>query len=352
MALHRALWLGYFLAVALAAFLVVDSTAQENGSGPKGLEQAWTLEGAWTGVASDEKKGAIYALGREGKCLELDSAGKTRREFTLLPASGSVLRLASWPGEGDRALLTFSTWGSALSAYDMVGKHLWSYPSGIDDVWAFDLNGDKSDEVIVGYNGGTGLHVLDSKGQLLWKSAAIGNVWHVCGGDVWGEGTPQVVTTSAAGKVHVFGSDGKQRKDIDAGCYANMVRVGKLSEKDKAAMILVAGSSLVAGANQKTVILAAFSGDGSKKWSLELPAGATPHVDSASFAPGKSWFAVGMRGGQVHVVDVEKGEIIASVNDHGMTPEVGWATSKDAEAPLLLVATGSKLSAFRVTTTK
>jgi hypothetical protein len=50
----------------------------------------------------------------------------------------------------------------------------------------------------------------------------------------------------------------------------------------------------------------------------------------------------------VHVVDIEKGEIIAGVSDQGMIAEVGWATSKYAGAPLLLVATGSKLNAFRV----
>jgi len=262
--------------------------------------------------------------------------------------------LGVWPGEGGGVLLTFSVWGEELRAYDLNGKQLWSYPraSGIDDVWGFDLNGDKSDEVIVGYNGGTGLHVLDSKGHLLWKSAAIGNVWHVCAGDVWGEGTPQVVTTSAAGQVHVFGSDGKRRKDVDAGCYASMVRIGKLSEKDKVATILVAGSALGGGADKETEILTALSGDGTKKWSLELPAGARPHVDSAYLAPGESWLAVGMRGGQVHVVDIEKGEIIASVNDQGKRPEVGWVTSKDAGTPLLVVATGSKLNAFRISKTK
>ncbi len=357
MTFHRDLWLGCFLAVALTAFLINASEAQEKDPALKGLEQAWSLEGAWTGVVSDGNKGVIYALDQGGKCVEVDLTGKKRREINIPPKEGGFVRLANLSRDGGKALLTFTTWGGDLRAYDLDGKQLWSYPrvTGIDDVWASDLDGDGSDEVIVGYNGGTGLHVLDSQGQLLWKSTAIGNVWHVCAGNVWGEGAPQVVTTSAAGKVHVFGSDGKKRKDLDAGFYANMVRVGKLSEKDKAATVLVAGSSLAGGANPQTAILTALSGDGAKKWSLELPAGTEPHIDSAYVALDKSWLAVGMRGGQVHVVDIEKGAIIASVSDQGMTPEVGWATSKDAGSPLLLVATGrpdairgSKLNAFRV----
>jgi outer membrane protein assembly factor BamB len=346
--MHRTLWLGCFLALAIVAFLVDASLAQEKGPALKGLEQAWSLKGAWTGVVGDENKGVIYALGLGGKCVEVDLTGKTQREIKIPQDGGAVVRLATLSRDGTKALLTFTAWRGELRAYDLNGMSLWSYPSGIDDVWASDVDGDGSDEVIVGYNGSTGLHVLDSKGQLLWKSTAIGNVWHVCAGNVWGEGSPQVVTTSAGGKVHVFGSDGKNRKDLDAGCYAIMVRVGMPSEKDKAATVLVAGPSRGGEADPKPVILAALSGDGAKKWSVELPAGTPPHVNSAYLAPGRSWLAVGMLGGQVHVIDIDQGEIIASVSDQGMSAEVGWATSKDDGSPLLLVATSSKLNAFRV----
>src|SRR5207302_1653292 len=151
---------------------------------------------------------------------------------------------------GSKGLLTFSVWGQDLEAWDLTGKRLWTYPrqDGIDDVWAADLDGDGVDEVIVGFNGNTGLHVLNAKGELLWKSAGIGNVWHVCAGDVEGAGKPQVVTTSAAGKVHLFSGSGEKTADLDAGFYANMVRIGRPSAKDSKALIFVAGSGLGGGA--------------------------------------------------------------------------------------------------------
>ena len=317
-------------------------------------EQAWSLEGNWTGVAGDEQSGAIYALGPRGKCVELDSAGKVQREITLPGDTGSLLRLARLAKEEGPSLLTFGVWNAELRVYDAKGKHLWNYAreTGIDDVWAFDLDGDKLDEVIVGYNGGTGVHVLDSTGKLLWKSTAIGNVWHVSAGQVLSEKSVQVVTTSAAGKVHIFSSDGKKQQELDPGCYGSMVRVGKVSPKDETATIFVAGPAIDEGSDPKTLALNAISSDGAKKWSVELPAKSTLHIDSAALALGKPWLAVGIRGGQVHVVDVAKGEVIASLNSQGPFCEVGWGVGKEGEVPLLLIAGGRRLNAFRVNEAK
>jgi hypothetical protein len=352
MSLPRAVRSSCFLATAPVLFLGIVGAAQKKGPSATAMEQAWSLEGSWTGVVSDDSTGTVYAIGQGGQCVAVDSAGKIQRKIQLPGAVGSTVRLATLRGDGAKALLTFSVWGDELRVYDLSGKHLWSYPgaAGIDDVWAGDLNGDGADEVIVGHNGGTGVHVLDGTGRRLWRSTAIGNVWHVCAGDVLGEGKSQVVTTSAAGKVHIFGSDGTTSKDLDAGCYATMVRIGKPSDKQKAATILVAGSAR--DDHRKVEILTALSGDGTKRWSLELPAGRTPNVDSAYPAPGKPWLALGTGGGQVHVVDIDKGQLIASVNDQGTNPEVGWVKGNDAGGPLLLVATGSRLNAFRITRPK
>src|SRR5262249_19091612 len=152
---------------------------------------------------------------------------------------------------------------------------------GIDDVWAVDLDGDGLDEVIVGFNGSTGLHALNGKGEVLWKVTGIGNVWHVSGGDM-GDGKRQVVTTSGAGRVHFFNADGSNRRDSDAGLYSNMVRVSQLAGKP--ATIVTAGSNLV---SSTALALAAISVDGQKKWSLNLDSNVAPSAISASAAPTK-----------------------------------------------------------------
>jgi outer membrane protein assembly factor BamB len=354
MSLTRSFWLACLLATALAPLVATAGDVQQTDASTGAPNQAWSFDGPWTGVASDQSRGVIYAIGLGGKCVELNAEGKRLREIELPKDGGSVLRLATLRG-GAKALLNFVLWTHELRAFDLSGKQIWSYPisSGIDDVWAADLNGNGSDEVIVGYNGGNGVHVLNGNGLLLWKSTDVQNVWHVCAGDVMGAGNPQVVTTSAEGTVHIFSIGGKKIKDLDAGCYATMVRIGEASET-KAAPILIVGSAADGGADQKVVIVTALSADNTKRWSLKVPVGTVPFVSSAAVAPRRPWLAVavGVQGGAVHVVDYDKGRVIASLKDQGQEPEVGWLKCKGAATPLLLIATGSKLNAFRLPESK
>jgi hypothetical protein len=50
------------LLAALALFLGTASRAQEKVTSLSILQRVWSLEGAWTGVVSDDRSGAIYAM--------------------------------------------------------------------------------------------------------------------------------------------------------------------------------------------------------------------------------------------------------------------------------------------------
>ncbi len=314
-------------------------------AGAENLVQAWSLRGDWNGVAVDEEAGGIYALvqKRERQLARLSTQGQIIRSVAI-DATKSTLRIANLREDDEPEFLIFGTWSHDVRAFSADGTRLWTYAigQGIDDVWAADLTGDGLDEVIIGYNGATGLHVLTPAGELLWKYAGIGNVWHVTAGDVTGDGRPEVLTTSASGRVHVFSAEGKLLQNMNAGLYASMVRFAPGRSGQQPA-IFVGGS--IQGNGEAIVRL---SVDGEQLWSAPLPGGEGAYINALSVAPSQPWLAVGMRSGDVLILDITNGSVIAHVEGFGRQPAVAWKALEDDEASSLLVTTGRELKAIRI----
>ncbi len=339
--------LGKELDALLAGKSVASQRRDVSKEAPKteGLELAWTASEPFAGVATDPQGKTIYALMRQGRCQVLDAAGKTIRTFQISARDHDQLRLARFAGDV-QAVVSFQTWQGAFLVSRSDGTRLWEGPSGqgIDDVWTADLNNDGVDEVIVGYNGMTGLHVFAADGKRLWKREDLANVWHVTAGDLSGQGKPDVICTSASGQVHLSNApDGKAGETLTAGLYANMVRMapGRSGLPQRDALVLVVGR----GASDQE--MAALDGQGKRVWKLTLPADAT-HCDSLAVSPTGHLAAAGMRGGRVCVVDSVHGRIVGQVAGQGMTPRVAWAVPETAGSPLVLVATGGEINAFRI----
>jgi hypothetical protein len=333
----------FFVLLQTATLQVADT---DTVTRELGLEPVWSLNGTWTGVAGNETSGELYAA--NGKSIALfDAAGNTVREFS---AFAPILRRARINASGDVALLAFSMWSPQVTAYGATGQKLWAYPRtretsvGLEDVWAVDLNGDNVDEIVIGFGGFTGVHVIDVQGNLLWQSSAIGNVWRVTGGRVGADGSVSVVTTSARGQVHVFTADGKSRTDLDPRFYAVMVRVVRAKVSVASDTILAAGTPLGAA---NTVAVAALSGTGSIKWSVQLPSNIRGYLVSTTVSETRPWVALSLRGGQVYVLETGTGGVIAHIDGQGEWPQVEWM-SDERGSPTLVISSGSTLSAFKV----
>jgi hypothetical protein len=83
----------------------------------------------------------------------------------------------------------------------------------------------------------------------------------------------------------------------------------------------------------------ALSGRGDSKWTVDFGGKAR----TAAVAPSRPWLALGTFEGDVHVIDAARGQEIGLAGGQG-DAEVGWAI----DPPLLIVATGKALNAFRV----
>jgi len=312
------------------------------------LELAWIVElrpdRLAGGIAADQNTGTIYALAPAFKakyfktCSQINSTGKVEREFRL-PKYNMILRTARLSSTNVSDLLTFTEWvGSGLIASDTNGKTLWRHTEGqgINDVWAADLDGDGLDEVIVGYNGFTGIHVLDHRGKILWKTRQVGNVWHVSAADMDGDGKLEVICTSDSGKIAAFKLDGKRLPDIapPRGYYADLLRPIRLSNSTHFDGILVTGASGRLGALRT---------DGHLAWELQTPPG--PSVKSVAAAPNGTWLAVLC--GSVLVVDSSTGVAVAKADGTGCE-DLCWLAVKGETKPLLILKTRHSVEALRV----
>lgn len=326
----------------LAAEAVAEREAMRAAAPkPFGLAPAWEKQNGAQGLAVDQRQKTIYAL-TSGRMEAFNAKGEAGASV-VIDGQFQRLRLAELDGQAGAEFVAFNPWGRDVVAISSDGTDLWteSGGQGIDDVWARDLDGDGQDEVIVGYNGGTGLHVFGHDGVRRWKYDKIGNVWHVAAADVTGDSNIEVVTTSAAGRVHVFSNAGEEVQNLDAGVYANMVRIATTAMDASKPLILVIGGGLTDAS------MVALSGDGQEQWKVDFPAGSR-HADSLMPSPDGRWAAAGMRGGTVYVVDLEHGTIVAQAVEQGAAPQVDWLGGGDDGEPLLLVATGQSLNAFHV----
>jgi hypothetical protein len=324
--------------LAIVLFVAANARAAEPAP-PHGLELAWAQAGRWVGV-STTPRGEILAGFEFRLLVKLNAAGEKLAQ-TSVPDRPVHLRAANLGGDNESEVITFGMPGSAVNAYTAKGKLLWSHdqgPGGVNDVWAWDLTGDGLDEVIVGFGGSTGIHVLDNAGKLLWSDTSIGNVWHVTAGNTDRDAQPEVVTTCGGGRVHIVNAAGKHLRDLHPQIYCHMVRTWlDVNGEDPYDMILVAGTA------DKKEVVCGLDDKGVELWRLDLPAS----VESAATCPRRPWLAIALANGTVQVIDVHAGQVIGEATDQGQHSDIAWLQVED-EAPLLLVTTGDALRAYRI----
>ena len=191
-----------------------------------------------------------------------------------------------------------------------------------------------------------GLQAFDHNGKLIWNFRDVHDSIQVDATDIFGDGDVKIVSTNLRGELNVLGRDGVKKQVLKTEHPAGRMRMSKPAGREMGTTIFVTSRDVVD--KRPASLLSALSGDGSEKWSVNIPTQYKPDACSMSVAKSREWLAVGMYGGAVHVIDTSDGHSIASWYGLGTYPQVAWAKDAFAEEPRLVVGAGDRIDAYRV----
>jgi peroxiredoxin len=175
-------------------------------------------------VGGWENNGIPRVLVAGGSTLHVLDLTGAETSSVPLPGRFALIECGRNKEKGAR-LLGYNNWGHDVTVVDHSGKKLWSVSSlaGVDGAHWGDLNGDGTDEMIVGMNGGGGLEAWSADGNKLW-SVKLGNVWNQAIISATRNQPARVFATEAGGSVRVFDAQGSPLATLrpNGGYYAQM----------------------------------------------------------------------------------------------------------------------------------
>ena len=166
--------------------------------------------GDWDGDGTSDL--LVTERGRTLRVIGFDGA---QTAVLSLPDDFTMIEMGVHKDDGAR-LLGYSNWGREVTVMDRTGRKIWSYvsSSGVNGAHWGDLDGDGTDELIVGMNGSGGLHAVSDSGERLWRVEDIGNVWTQAIVPA-GDGRPALVfATEAGGSVKIYDAMGSLLRTV------------------------------------------------------------------------------------------------------------------------------------------
>jgi len=156
----------------------------------------------------DTRPGRELGIAGVNGAVFLDPGGKVNSWVTFSD-TGRHVDLVDVENDGICEFMGRGSWSDSAVLMDHSGKRIWEYggSDGVDDMAAGDMNGDGRLEFVVGFNGGGGVHLLNTNGTMQWRQSD-GNVWHVEITDTDGNGTNEIVHSNAGGSMVVMDKTG------------------------------------------------------------------------------------------------------------------------------------------------
>lgn len=259
------------LALLFAVLAVVAAQAAPSWTFRQSFRTPMTSSGLGQGdLLGTAEQELLVVVGREARIL--DAAGKLVGRLKL-PGAVEVLEVGRGPG-GSRVVLGYENWGDKVWVMDPKGKVLWRYEgaSGVDGAHWGDLDGDGVDEMVIGFNGGGGLHAVDSGGRRIWSDETLCNVWNQ--GIIPAlRGEPaRIYATHAGGQVYRVSPDGQRKTVVSPrGTYCSTMTARRL--RPGKAQVVTEGGGEMLGLGEGGRILWRSKPQGDLNWRR-------PHITS------------------------------------------------------------------------
>ncbi len=158
-------------------------------------------------IGTAEKEGRFF---KPGYVYVLNSTGKMLWKFKT---GGGInyVSASDIDGDGSEEILVGSYQG--FYVLDKNGNEKWNYTTGgyIYDVVVADINKDNSNEIFVGSND---LYVLNKKGNLIWTDKVGTEVYDILIGDIDNDENPEILVGSD--RVYIFNQGGALEWKSDA----------------------------------------------------------------------------------------------------------------------------------------
>lgn len=193
------------------------------------------------GWPADREGADIVVVGSRGADF-IDLASQIKKQIQFSTNQNTSVTVARTSAAGGYGYLTRDeSWTAPAMLFDEEGQLRWRSKgpwSGVDDSAPGDVLGDGKLSVVIGFNGGGGIALLDGQGHSVWNKRE-GNVWHVETLDIEGNGREEILHSNAKGQLLVRDAKGKLIAQYLPGSYVSWFAITRWGDEPKPTHILV-----------------------------------------------------------------------------------------------------------------
>jgi hypothetical protein len=225
------------------------------------------------GWPADREGADIAVVGNHGADF-ISSTGEAKKKVRFSIVQFCPVTLARISPTGEYGYLTRDeSWAVPATLFDKEGNVSWrsngTWP-GVDDSAPGDVHGDGKLSVVIGFNAGGGVALLDERGKQLWNKNDT-NVWHVEMFDANGDGREEILHSNARGQLLVRDGNGAVIAQYLPDHYISNFALTRWGEETRPAHILIPTSESREGCCKPVVLIIDAKGKNVAK--LDLPLG-------------------------------------------------------------------------------